>query len=105
MNIIDDLRVVQSRIELARVKVAEAIDALEGLKAIAQNHEKKISPELTATEKEILKLLGEGLDTHAVGERLGVSKKTIEAHRDNIRKKVGAGSSHDLLRMLKEGLI
>jgi len=43
---------------------------------------------LTDREFEIFRLLGEGLSNVQIAERLNVSRKTIEAHRGNIKAKL-----------------
>lgn len=52
---------------------------------------------LTSREKEILLAIGEGLSTRAIAERFGLSGRTVEVHRANIRKKVGGHSHAELL--------
>ncbi|ATZ23563.1 LuxR C-terminal-related transcriptional regulator [Streptomyces lavendulae] len=47
---------------------------------------------LTATERRILLLLGAGLTDDAVGQRLGISSRTIGRHMSSIMERLGAGS-------------
>ncbi len=42
----------------------------------------------TRREREVLKLIGEGATTKDVAQRLGISLKTAQAHRDNIKQKL-----------------
>ena len=42
---------------------------------------------LTHREREIVQLVAEGLSTKEAASKLGLSVKTIEAHRSNIMKK------------------
>ncbi len=53
---------------------------------------------LTDREFEVFELLGQGLGTREVAERLNLSVKTIEVHRGNIKQKLGAKSAPDLVR-------
>ena len=53
---------------------------------------------LSAREREIFALLGEGLRTRAVAERLGVSVKTIETHEGRMKVKLGVPSVAALAR-------
>ena len=53
---------------------------------------------LSAREREIFALLGEGLGTRAVAGRLGVSVKTIETHQGRMKAKLGVASSGELAR-------
>jgi DNA-binding NarL/FixJ family response regulator len=46
-------------------------------------------PQLTAREREILELLGEGLTNAAIGHRLFLSPKTVRNHVSNVLGKLG----------------
>jgi DNA-binding NarL/FixJ family response regulator len=43
---------------------------------------------LTGREKEILELIGQGISTRIIGEKLQISIKTVQAHRENIKEKL-----------------
>ena len=53
---------------------------------------------LTDRELEVFQLLGEGLGVREVAERLFVSVKTVEAHREHIKQKLNFKTSNELLR-------
>jgi len=53
---------------------------------------------LTRRENEILALIAEGLRNKAIAVKLGVSIRTVEAHRDRIRKKLGISSPAGLTK-------
>lgn len=53
---------------------------------------------LTAREREIVQLLGEGSSNKEVAETLGVSIKTVETHRAAIMRKLKLESFSDLVR-------
>ncbi len=42
----------------------------------------------TRRERDVLKLIGEGATTKEVAQRLGISVKTAQAHRDNLKQKL-----------------
>jgi DNA-binding NarL/FixJ family response regulator len=44
---------------------------------------------LSDRELEVFGLIGDGLSTRAIAERLHLSVKTIETHREKIERKVG----------------
>jgi DNA-binding NarL/FixJ family response regulator len=53
---------------------------------------------LTDRELEVFQLLGQGLGVREVAERLFISAKTVEAHREHIKKKLKFKNSNELLR-------
>ena len=54
---------------------------------------------LSAREREVLDLVVDGLDNHAVGERLGISPRTVEVHKSRLMAKLGARNLAELLRI------
>ena len=57
----------------------------------------KTSEVLTDRELQILQLLGSGQSTRKIAELLSLSFKTIEAHRDNIKRKLGLQDAVELV--------
>jgi DNA-binding NarL/FixJ family response regulator len=53
---------------------------------------------LTNREFEVLRLIGFGFGTRQISEKLNRSVKTIEAHRANIKEKLGLKTSIELIR-------
>jgi DNA-binding NarL/FixJ family response regulator len=53
---------------------------------------------LTERELDVFRLLGQGMGTKVIAERLEVSGKTIEAHRENIKHKLGLPHAAALLQ-------
>jgi DNA-binding NarL/FixJ family response regulator len=61
--------------------------------------------QLTAREREVLKLLVEGKSTKQIAGVLQISVKTVETHRQKIMQKLGTHSVADLTKYaLREGL-
>jgi DNA-binding NarL/FixJ family response regulator len=54
---------------------------------------------LTDRELEIFELIGRGLNTASIAERLNVSVKTVETHRGNIKTKLDLKDATDLIRL------
>jgi DNA-binding NarL/FixJ family response regulator len=52
---------------------------------------------LSDREIEIFQMIGEGLPTREVARRLGVSAKTVEAHREHIKEKLDIRSANELV--------
>ena len=53
---------------------------------------------LSKREKEILKFFGLGLTSQEIADKLHLSEATVKTHRKNIRAKLGAESTFDLLQ-------
>jgi RNA polymerase sigma factor (sigma-70 family) len=54
---------------------------------------------LTAREREVFDLTVAGLTARSIGERLGISPRTVETHRARIQRKLGVHSAADLVRI------
>lgn len=57
---------------------------------------------LTKREKEVLNLIAQGKINFEVAEQLFISERTVEAHRANIMKKIGARNTAELIRKAME---
>lgn len=62
------------------------------------NSERRTQPRLTSRQKEIVKLLAEGLHSEKIAARLGIRRKTVETHRYNIFLRTNCHSAADLVR-------
>ena len=61
---------------------------------------------LTPREREVLQLLAEGHTIKSIGERLSISPRTVETHRNHVFEKLGLRSQTDLVKFtLKRGII
>ena len=49
-------------------------------------------------EQEVLTWLAEGLVNREIGERLGISPRTVARHRENIMRKLGLHSRTELVK-------
>jgi len=55
---------------------------------------------LTRREREVLEQFASGASNKEAGRHLGISPRTIEDHRANVMKKLGARNAADLIRMV-----
>lgn len=53
---------------------------------------------LTDREMEVFELIGQAKSNHDIANRLGISPRTLDAHRAHIREKLGLGDSNELTR-------
>jgi two-component system response regulator NreC len=62
--------------------------------------------ELTAREREVLKLIAEGNSNQDIADLLCLSRKTVETHRGNIMEKLKLHKVTDLVKYaIREGLV
>jgi len=60
---------------------------------------------LTDRELEVFRLIGAGVATSAIAEQLFLSTHTIDTHRENIKRKLGAKSSGELSRLAIQSML
>jgi two-component system response regulator NreC len=61
---------------------------------------------LSARERQVLELVGEGLNNQEIGARLNLSPKTIARHRERIMNKLNLHSRTELVKFaIRTGLI
>jgi two-component system NarL family response regulator len=108
------------------VKTAAATELLQAIRAVAQGHSylcpqvasgvmqastagaehpRAFQSELTRREREVLKLLSEGLRTAAIASRLHLAPATVDVHRRNLMQKLNLHTVAELTKYaLREGL-
>ncbi|MGA2410836.1 MAG: response regulator transcription factor [Candidatus Binataceae bacterium] len=57
-----------------------------------------VGPSLTRREREVLRLVGQGASGKEIAQKLGISPKTAQVHRENIRQKLNLHSIADMVR-------
>lgn len=61
---------------------------------------------VTARELEIINLSSQGLTAIEIGDRLDISKRTVDAHNDNVKRKLDAKSQVQVVAMcFRSGLL
>lgn len=53
---------------------------------------------LTRREREVMRLIGEGNSAKEIAHKLGISPKTAQVHRDNLKHKLGLHTTADMVR-------
>jgi len=73
---------------------AKIVDAFSGRRS------GNLSPVETLTDREfeVFQLIGGGLSTKEIADKLRVSAKTVEVHRVNIKQKLNIGTAPELIR-------
>ena len=82
------------------VYVSERMSAKLLRKLVGAGEELDVSPveRLSDREFEVFELIGRGLKSREIAERLHLSVKTVEAHREHIKRKLDLGSATELLK-------
>jgi two-component system response regulator NreC len=76
------------------------------LKQASASGQPEVYDALTPREQEVLILIAEGLSNPEIAERLVISVKTVDRHRENIMRKLNLHSRIDLVKYaIKVGLI
>lgn len=96
----------------AQDEMQEAFEtALAGGKFVGSDVQNMLENEppfvsLTHREREVLALIANGKSNVEIGDRLSISKKTVEKHRGSLMAKLGVHSVADLMvYALREGLL
>jgi DNA-binding NarL/FixJ family response regulator len=66
---------------------------------------KRRPEDLTAREREVLRLIWGGHTNRSIAEQLKISIKTAEAHRSNMMKKLRVSNTAQLIKAALEGRI
>jgi len=95
-------RVLDGRVYLSDKLTERLLDSLTGMaKAPGQSPMQRLSNR----ELEVFELIGRGMTTGKIADHLQLSTKTIETHRENIKKKLGLASGQELTRRAMHWLI
>ncbi len=88
-------QVLRGEVYLSRKMSAKMLNLLSGKRVKGNRSE---LAKLTDREFEVFQMLGQGLSTHEIGQRLHISSKTVDTHRLNIKDKLGLGTLPELMR-------
>lgn len=79
-------------------KVAKVLFAKFSSHSASERDGRQTGKQLTAREREVVRLLAEGKSNKEVADALGVSVRTAETHRASLLRKLGLTSLADLVR-------
>ena len=93
---------VKSEKLLASVEKAAtaSVTLAEPLRVMSQEEAKQKLSLITEREIQILKLTSLRLSSRAVGERLGISDRTVESHRASAGKKLQLHTKEEILQLI-----
>lgn len=58
---------------------------------------------LSSREREVMALVVDGMDNRGIGEKLGISPRTVEVHKSRLMGKLGARNLAELIRIAQAG--
>jgi two-component system response regulator NreC len=104
----DLLAAIRAVVRGGRVLQPTALEAVldDYLQRVREPSSRHYAVELTAREREVLKLIAEGNTNQDIAELLCLSRKTVETHRSNIMDKLDLHKVTDLVKYaIREGLV
>jgi DNA-binding NarL/FixJ family response regulator len=87
-------RVLEGRTYVSEKMAANILDIFSGRRGETSSPVEKLSDR----EFEVFQLIGRGLSTKEIADRLHVSVKTIEVHRVNVKQKLAIQTAPELIR-------
>jgi two-component system, NarL family, response regulator NreC len=108
VDMADLLAAVRAVVQGGRVLQPMALETIldDYLQRVREPSARRSAVELTAREREVLKLIAEGNTNQDIADLLCLSRKTVETHRGNIMDKLDLHKVTDLVRYaIREGLI
>ena len=85
------------QVRFGRTYLSPAAEKLLAAPAAAAEKETDGVAGLTARETEILYAIGGGLTTRDIAEKFGLSGRTVDVHRANVKRKLGCASLAEVL--------
>ncbi|WP_028581735.1 response regulator [Desulfogranum japonicum] len=107
-NAFDELAFAIRQVHGGNFYVSPEITGVVVTSALEMTPEKAVAREgdLSSREMEILQLIAEGKNSEYMADTLHISKRTVEIHRQNLRKKLGLNTVAELTRYaVKIGIV
>jgi DNA-binding NarL/FixJ family response regulator len=104
-ELVDAIRLVMGGTRVLQPKALEAV-LDDYLRRVHDHPVHRPTDDLTAREREVLKLIAEGNTNQDIADMLCLSRKTVETHRGNIMEKLGLHKVTDLVKYaIREGMV
>jgi two-component system, NarL family, response regulator NreC len=104
-ELVDAIRLVMGGTRVLQPKALEAV-LDDYLQRVHDHPVRQPADDLTAREREVLKLIAEGNTNQDIADMLCLSRKTVETHRGNIMEKLGLHKVTDLVKYaIREGMV
>jgi DNA-binding NarL/FixJ family response regulator len=74
--------------------------------SMQKNHSNNLNMEITEREKDVLRLIADGLTTNEIADKLFISAHTVNTHRKNLLSKLDLKNTASLVRYaLDQGIV
>jgi two-component system response regulator DctR len=85
-----------------RVEQALRLSAQRRHEAMLRQQRRDLLGELTERERDVMRLIVEGLPNKLIADQLNISVRTVEVHRARVFDKMGVKSAVELSNRLRE---
>jgi DNA-binding NarL/FixJ family response regulator len=100
------IRAVQAGGTYLSPAIAQALTGAGAIDGAAEDSDGDPLAVLTARERDVLQGVARGLTNKAIAAELGIGRRTVEAHRENLMRKLDVRTVAGLTRLaLQQGLI
>lgn len=100
-ELVDAIRAVYNEGAFLQPNLARAV--VEGVTNASDSEPQSI---LTEREKQVVRLVADGMSSREIAVELGLSVKTVDTHRANIMEKLNIHSSAELIKYaIREGIV
>lgn len=100
-ELVDAIRAVYNEGAFLQPNLARVI--VEGVTNASDSEPQSI---LSEREKQVVRLVADGMSSREIADQLGLSVKTVDTHRANIMEKLGIHSSAELVKYaIREGIV
>ncbi len=93
---------VREEVLLEVVNQACELSLFTSLGGLTEPEIKRLALELSPRERELLRFLKDGLENLEIAERLNLSSRTVQGHRNNLYKKLRVHSRKELLEEIEK---
>ena len=87
-------KVLDGKVYASEGTAAAILDSLSRPRSAAST---SVLGKLTDRELEVLRLIGQGKDTHEIADTLHISNKTVDTHRGHVREKLALKNGTELI--------
>jgi len=102
----DELVLALNEVNVGNTYLPRAVQQILLDESIGNPTKPSFVPKLTRREKEVLDFISQEFTSQEIAEKLCVSPKTVEAHRNNLIQKLGARNTAGLIKSaMEKGLI